>query len=339
MTEARYYTTHSDHVECHLCPHDCHLKEGKTGICRVRKNVGGKLISENYSRVCALHSDPIEKKPLYHYFPGRKILSVGGIGCNLHCRFCQNWEISQSGIADFPSLKSTDPDDVVRIAGQQAENLGIAYTYNEPAVWIEYMLDIAEKAREKRLKNVMVTNGFINPGPLHDLIRYMDAFSVDLKAFTESFYKELTASRLAPVLDTLKTISKSGRHLEITNLLIPNRNDDPDDFKRMTEWIAGELGPATVLHISRYFPTYKTNEPPTSEKKLLEFFHLARRRLNYVYLGNLRTAAGQNTYCPSCNTTVITRSGYATEVSGLDHSGHCLNCGMEVIPQHNMHFS
>jgi pyruvate formate lyase activating enzyme len=238
---------------------------------------------------------------------------------------------------DFPGLKTADPDDIVALAAKETNNVGVAYTYNEPLVWIEFMLETAIKIKEKNLKNVMVTNGFINPEPLEDLIRHMDAFSVDLKSFTEAFYKKLTASRLAPVLDALRTIKRSGKHLEITNLVIPNQNDDPDDFNRMVGWIAEELGAETVLHISRYFPTYKMNEPPTPEKKLLDLFEMARKKLHHVYVGNLRTGEGQNTYCPNCSTLVISRIGYTTEISGLDREGCCLNCRTDVVAGPQMH--
>ncbi len=339
MKEARYYSAFDDHVECTLCPHHCKVKEGRAGTCRVRRNVAGKLVAENYGLVCSLHADPIEKKPLYHYFPGRSILSVGSIGCNLRCRFCQNWEISQCGRDEFPSLRPVEPEAILRKAAGTPNNIGLAYTYNEPAVWFEFMLDLAILAKERQLKNVMVTNGFINREPLLELIRYVDAFSVDLKAFHEDFYRDLTSSRLGPVLDTLRTIRGAGRHLEITNLVITNRNDDPADFSRMVDWIAGELGPRTVLHISRYFPTYHLDDPPTPEWTMTEFYQLARKKLKFVYLGNIRTGDGQNTYCPACSTLAISRSGYFTELSGIDHQGACLNCGAGMIPRENITFA
>lgn len=338
MKEALYYKSFEDHLDCYLCPHNCSLKSGKTGICRVRKNINGTLIAENYGLVSALHSDPIEKKPLYHFFPGRKILSVGGIGCNLHCKFCQNWEISQSGRSDYPDMVTTDVKKILGQATLDPNNIGVAYTYNEPTIWIECMLDIAIETKAMGLKNVMVTNGYINPEPLQDLLAVMDAFSVDLKAFTESFYQKLTHSKLQPVLDTLRTIRNSGKYLEVTNLVIPDQNDNATDFEGMVNWIADELGAETVLHISRYFPTYQLNEPPTPEKKLLEFYHLARKRLHYVYLGNLRTSNGQNTYCPACNSLLISRTGYNTDPSGLDYNGKCLNCKQAVILNQHLHF-
>jgi pyruvate formate lyase activating enzyme len=334
--EALYYDRNENLAACRLCPHNCKIKPGKAGICRVRSNENGKLFSDNYGLVCSIHSDPIEKKPLYHYFPGRSVLSIGSIGCNLKCKFCQNWEISQNDCSSFENIHRVDAGEVSNLATTDQNNIGVAYTYNEPLVWIEYLLDVAVLIKEKQLKNVMVTNGFINPGPLTDLIPLLDAFSVDLKGFTESFYKQLTAARLQPVLETLKTIKKSEKHLEITNLVIPNQNDDARDFIRMVDWINTELGQDTVLHISRYYPTYQLDEPPTPEYTLEKFYEIARKKLDHVYLGNIRTDMGQNTYCPSCNSQVISRTGYYTNVTGLDHRGHCLNCQALVIPEENM---
>lgn len=337
--EALYYLHAADSVTCVLCPHNCRIKNGKKGICRVRRNEEGQLVSDNYGRVSSIHSDPIEKKPLYHFFPGRSILSVGSFGCNLQCKFCQNWEISQARTNEYINLRAINPTKVASLADEESGNIGVAYTYNEPLVWIEYMLDIAGQVRNKHLKNVMVTNGFINPEPLNDLIEVMDAFSVDLKAFSEQFYRELTSSSLQPVLEALKMIKASGRHLEITNLVIPGRNDDPEDFTRMIDWIASELGDDTVLHISRYYPMFKLDDPPTPENTLLAFYKVARTKLQHVYLGNLRTTEGRHTFCPGCNTLVINRNGYLTDVCGLDHEGRCLNCRSAVINKEKLHLA
>ena len=327
--EAKYYTKQADGaVQCSLCPHTCKINPGQTGICRVRTNQGGQLLSDTYGQVCSLHLDPIEKKPLYHYFPGRNILSVGTVGCNLHCKFCQNWEISQTCVKDYPYLKEYNPEMIVNLASAESANLGIAYTYNEPTVWYEYMLDIAKMAIENGLKNVMVTNGYINPEPLVDLIPVMHAFSVDLKAFTENFYKHLTSSSLAPVLENLKVIRKSGSHLEITNLLIPDENDNEEDFRKMMEWIRGELGKETVLHISRFFPTYKLVHNTTPESLLDRFYDIANEYLDYVYLGNVRSDKGRDTLCPKCGHLLISRNGYHTSVEGLDTKACCEKCDM-----------
>lgn len=332
MKEAKYFIAEADQsVVCTLCPHACHLQPGKSGICKVRTNREGKLISNNYAKVCSLHLDPIEKKPLYHYYPGRNILSVGSVGCNLHCKFCQNYEISQTSVKEYPYLKEYSAEALIDLAELEPGNLGLAYTYNEPTVWFEYMLDIAWKAREAELKNVMVTNGFINPEPLQELFPVIDAFSVDLKAFEESFYKHLTSSKLKPILESLKAIKASGRHLEITNLLIPDENDNEKDFRAMMEWISAELGADTVLHISRFFPTYKLVHNATPEPLLEKFYGIASEYLNYVYLGNVSSDQGRDTLCPKCGHTLITRSGYKTEITGLDEKGCCKKCG-EVIP-------
>ncbi|MEE4257424.1 MAG: AmmeMemoRadiSam system radical SAM enzyme [Bacteroidales bacterium] len=327
MKASFYNSLENDAVQCVLCPHECRLDPGKTGICRVRTNTDGILMSDNYGKLCSLHLDPIEKKPLYHYHPGRNILSVGSVGCNLHCRFCQNWEISQTAVKDYPYLNEYTPGSIVDLALEEKDNLGIAYTYNEPTVWYEYMLDIARLAAGKGLKNVMVTNGFINTEPLRELMPVMHAFSVDLKAFTENFYRRLTSSSLAPVLESLKTIREHGRHLEITNLLIPDQNDDEKDFRRMLEWIQKELGKETVLHISRFFPTYKLIHNSTPEALLLKFYDIAREYLDFVYLGNLHSDRGKDTLCPECSHLLISRTGYRTSLKGLDEHGKCEKCG------------
>ncbi|OQX72170.1 MAG: AmmeMemoRadiSam system radical SAM enzyme [Bacteroidetes bacterium 4484_249] len=332
MKEAGFYKkTDNGKVQCLLCPHHCIISEGKSGICRVRKNVNGKLISENYGQVCSVHFDPIEKKPLYHFHPGKTIFSVGSVGCNLHCKFCQNWEISQTGVDEYKYLKKISPQEIVNMASARQDNLGIAYTYNEPTVWFEYMLDIAKLANERGLKNVMVTNGFINPEPLKELMPYMDAFSIDLKAFNDDFYKELTSSKLEPVLDTIKTIKKHGKHFELTNLVITEENDDEQEFSEMIEWIVSELGEDTVLHISRYHPMYKMNNPATRVEKLRQLYLIANKKLSYVYLGNVQTGNGQDTYCKSCGKRVISRSGYYTQITGLDKNGKCKYCSTTIL--------
>lgn len=332
MKEAKYYIKEADqYVQCTLCPHNCKLKPGQIGICGVRTNKDGTLLSDNYAKVCSLHLDPIEKKPLYHYFPGRNILSVGSVGCNLHCKFCQNYEISQTSVKEYPYLKEYSAEALVELAELEQGNLGIAYTYNEPTVWFEYMLDIAWKARAAELKNVMVSNGFINPDPLQELLPVIDAFSVDLKAFTETFYKYLTSSKMRPILETLKVIKASGRHLEITNLLIPDENDNEKDFRGMMEWISTELGADTVLHISRFFPTYKLVHNATPEPLLEKYHGIASEYLNYVYLGNVSSSRGRDTLCPKCGHSLISRSGYKTEITGLNENACCGKC-RESIP-------
>jgi len=322
---------------CNLCPHNCVISVGKRGVCKVRKNINGELFAETYGQICSSGFDPIEKKPLYHFFPGSVIFSVGSIGCNLHCKFCQNWEISQSSPDEYPYLKNASPQEIVRSAVNKKDNIGIAYTYNEPIVWYEYMLDIAKLAKKENLKNVMVTNGYINQKPLEELMEYIDAFSVDLKAFTEDFYKKISFAELNPIKETLKNLHKNNKYFEITNLVITDENDDEKVFEEMVKWIAGELGADTVLHISRYFPTYKLTNQPTSVTTLLKFYEIAKEHLNYVYIGNASTEKGQNTYCPKCGELLIHRSRYLTQIEGLEF-GKCKKCGHQVLDRNSWGF-
>lgn len=327
MHKALYYQqTGNNQVKCMLCPHECLINEGKRGSCRVRKNDRGVLYSENYGRVTALHLDPIEKKPLYHFYPGRTILSVGTFGCNLKCRFCQNYDISQSSIENFIHLKEYTPEEIVETAVKRSDNLGIAFTYNEPGVWYEFMLDIAGISKEKNLKNVAVTNGFINKEPLIKLLDTVDAFNIDLKAFTEEFYKDYTSSCLEPVKKTMKKIRQAGKHLEITNLIIPTLNDNETVFEDMMKWISYELGKETIFHISRYFPMYRMNIHSTPISLLKRLYNIASHYLDYVYVGNVSLpSGGKNTMCPSCGKLLIRREGYFIEITGVN-GGRCTGC-------------
>lgn len=329
---ASYYQKLDDHnVRCTLCPHFCSLSPGKKGICKARINVDGDLIAATYGRLCSVHFDPVEKKPLYHFLPGKEILSIGSIGCNLRCKFCQNWEISQSTPDEFPDMQEVSPDKVVATALSHKNNAGIAYTYNEPIVWYEFMMDTARLAKSRGLRNVMVTNGFINPEPLEEIIPYMDAFSVDLKGFTDEFYTKYTSSKLDPVLNSLLLLKKHGKHIEITNLVITNANDDPETFRDMVSWIEDKLGKDTVLHISRYFPMHEMTNEMTPVSKLREFYRIASAYLNYVYIGNVVEKEGQNTHCGNCKRKVISRMRYYTEVTGLDTDGKCTHCRHQVL--------
>jgi pyruvate formate lyase activating enzyme len=307
------------------------MAEGKQGICRVRKNEGGQLVTEIYGKACCLRFDPIEKKPLYHFYPGSVILSVGSVGCNLRCKFCQNWEISQTCAEDYPYIKPVEIDEIMRMAKDRHDNAGIAYTYNEPIVWFEFMLDIAKRSREIGLRNVMISNGYINSSPLAELLDYMDAFNIDLKAFTDDFYKRVTSARLQPVKDTILSIKKHGRHLELTHLVITGLNDDETQFEEMVKWIGGELGPETPLHLSRYFPNFEMENKATSLTKLLQLYELATHYLHYVYLGNVAADEGRITTCPDCGAHLIDRIGYSTYKKGLDAKGKCKKCGRVVI--------
>lgn len=332
MRDAKYYKTLDHHkVRCNLCPHFCVIDPGDRGICGVRKNIDGHLKAENYGLVSAIQFDPIEKKPLYHFYPGKNILSFGSIGCNFTCGFCQNCDISQTTVDDYPWLNHYSIDQILNIAFSDDSNVGIAYTYNEPTIYYEFMMDIAREIEKVELKNVMVSNGFIAEAPLEELLPHIDAFNIDLKSFKNEFYKNQSGARLKPVKETLKSIAAAGKHLEITNLVIPTLNDEAHDFQNMLEWIRTELGEETILHLSRYFPAYMMTIPATSKETLETLFDLAKSYLPYTYLGNISSRKGSNTYCPSCDNLLIERSGYSVKVNGLDKTGNCDQCGKHIF--------
>lgn len=331
MKIARYQESmHRYQTRCNLCPHFCLIGEGKAGRCHVRENVEGELYLNTYGIVSSTNFDPIEKKPLYHFYPGKIIFSIGSFGCNLKCRFCQNWEISQSVPANLKRMKKFEPDELVTMAAGRKDNIGIAFTYNEPAIWFEFMADIAERSKREGMKNVMVTNGFINPEPLAELLESIDAFNVDLKAFTDDFYRSQTLSKLEPVKDALRQIRRSGKHLEITNLMVTGLNDNSATFTEMTKWIAGELGKDTVFHLSRYFPNYRLSQPQTSLSSLNDLLEIAKTYLHHVYLGNVQNVEGQNTLCSECNQVLITRSRHNAKAVGISGNNACVNCGCRI---------
>ncbi|MGQ9621722.1 MAG: AmmeMemoRadiSam system radical SAM enzyme [Bacteroidales bacterium] len=312
---------------CYLCPHNCKIAEGKTGICGVRRNTGGRIELLTYGVISGFALDPVEKKPLYHFHPGMNILSIGSYGCNMRCDFCQNYHISQNVITG--SAKRVSPDEVLHHSLEAKRNIGVAFTYNEPVIWFEYVRDIAFKVKEAGQSTVMVTNGYVTLEALKEYLQFIDAFNVDLKAFNNSFYKELTGASLEPVKETLKTLAKSEKHLEITTLIIPGRNDNPGDMENEAKWIASELGQGTPLHLSRYFPMYKRNDPVTPSDVLIQLYEIASRYLDYVYIGNAMQLTGQNTYCPQCNTLITKREGYYISHVGLN-SNKCSKCGKEI---------
>jgi pyruvate formate lyase activating enzyme len=322
------YKENNGKLECLLCPHYCKLANGKTGICGVRKNTGQKIELTTYGVLSAYSLDPVEKKPLYHFFPGHNILSIGSFGCNMRCDFCQNFHISQKVPESL--VPEVTIDRIIKDALSTEKNIGIAFTYNEPIIWFEYMRDVAEIAKREGLYTVMVSNGFVNPGPLMELMEFIDAFNIDLKAFDNDFYRKLTGSELEPVKESLKQIARSGKHLEVTTLIIPDQNDSEEEMKLQSEWMAGELGENIPFHISRYFPTFKRDNPPTLEKSLIKLFDISSEKLNYVYLGNSHSNTGQNTSCPECGAEVTIRSGYKTQLVNLDEEGKCTRCGTMV---------
>jgi pyruvate formate lyase activating enzyme len=322
------FNKYEDKIECLICPHFCKIAEGKTGICGVRKNNGGSVELLTYGVLSGYSLDPIEKKPLYHFYPGTNILSLGSYGCNMHCDFCQNYTISQRISSDYVS--KTDIDKILRDAHDALNNIGIAFTYNEPVIWFEFISDVARKARKKGLKTVMVSNGYVNEEPLKEIISFTDAFNIDLKAFNDNFYRKLTGAGLEPVKNSLKQIARSGKHLEITTLIVPGQNDDEKEMALETEWIAGELGKDIPFHLSRYFPMYKREDPSTPPETLKRLAFIASRCLSYVYVGNMSTDAGQNTQCPKCGKIVTRRSHYHTKLMNLDQKGNCNGCGTNI---------
>jgi pyruvate formate lyase activating enzyme len=330
--QASFYTIENDNVRCTLCPHHCLIGNGQHGICRVRRNIGGTLFAETYGQLAAVHLDPIEKKPLYHFYPGRSILSVGSVGCNMHCAFCQNCDISQVSVREFDSLKEYTVGQLVHEAQSVPGNLGVAFTYNEPAVFFEFMSDVAKETHYLGFKNAMITNGFIEEEPLQLLLPFIDAFNVDLKAFTDDFYRKQTHSHLEPVKRTLVNLRKAGKHVEVTNLIIPELNDSEEEFTAMIDWIYDKLGVETVLHLSRYFPRYQMTRLSTSDAILTRCFEIASAKLHYVYLGNTSAnLQGHDTYCSRCKSLIIKRAGYSVDASGITTEGNCAKCGNGVV--------
>ncbi len=283
MHEAIFYkNTGGTTVQCFLCPHLCTIREGSTGFCGVRANKGGKLYTANYGRVASVALGPIEKKPLYHFHPGSFILSAGTVGCNLSCLFCQNWSISKEAQSPTEGMSSRALVDKAK----ELDSFGIAYTYNEPFMWYEFVLETAKLAKSAGLKNVLVTNGYVNPEPLNELLPYIDAMNIDLKAIRDGFYKKVCSGRVAPVLETIKTSAKSC-HVELTNLIIPTLNDSDEELAELVGWIYDNVGESVPLHFSRYFPCYKMNLPPTPLQTLKKAEEIARKKLKHVYLGNV----------------------------------------------------
>lgn len=328
MQEALYYRTEEDRIYCLLCPKGCRLSEGQTGLCGVRKVEDGKLWALNYGCLAAANCDPVEKKPLYHFYPGENILSIGTFGCNFHCSFCQNWSLARGDQSQcFDQITPEQVPQLLEHYGPLSGKLGIAYTYNEPSVWFEFVLETAKTVHEKGYKNVLVTNGFINTKPLQELLPYIDAMNIDVKGFSDNFYNHYCRGELKPVIETVEQAVEQC-HVEITCLLIPGLNDSAGEQEELARWLAG-LSPDLVLHYSRYFPQYKLNLPATPVKILERSLDIARRYLHYVYPGNVDLPGAADTFCPHCANLLIMRNGYKVKIVGLD-SGQCNNCGNKV---------
>lgn len=297
-------------VKCLLCPRECELREGQRGDCRARMNIGNKLQTLVYGRPCSVHVDPIEKKPLFHYLPGTGSLSIATAGCNLHCMYCQNWEISQREPENTRNIDLL-PEEVVREA-LASKCRTIAYTYSEPVIFFEYAADTARLAHKKGLLNIWVTAGYINPEPLKEAVTFVDAANIDLKGITEDFYKVMSKATLQPVQHAIKVMKESGVWVEITNLVVPTYNDKKDDISRLCDWIVDNIGVEVPLHFSRFWPMYQLkNLPPTPEEVLTQARHIAMSKgIHYAYVGNIPGHEGNNTYCPVCKNILIARRGY-----------------------------
>lgn len=329
MREAKYYEVHGDEgIGCRLCPKCCVIRPGHAGFCRVRQNHGGRLYAAGFGRVTSYGLDPIEKKPLYHFWPGSFILSFGAVGCNLRCRFCQNW----TTVHGNPETLEITPQEAVSLAleakGRGVPNAGIAYTYSEPLVWYEFVLETARLAKVAGLKNVLVTNGYINQAPLRELLDYIDAMNIDIKGFTEDYYRNYCAGGLAPVLRTVEIARERNCHVELTNLLVTGLNDSPAEIQELTDWAAA-LDSEIPLHFSRYFPNFEMDLPATPPATLRLAESIAKAKLPYVYIGNAPELGKQNTYCPSCGNLLINRTGYQTELTGLQGK-KCHKCGNSI---------
>ena len=318
-------------LQCDLCPRHCQIKAGQRGFCFVRANQDGQMVLTTYGRASGFCVDPIEKKPLYHFYPGSSVLSFGTAGCNLGCRFCQNWDLSSATRVDRLNdwaMPADIPDAAIR-AGCKS----VAFTYNDPIIFAEYAIDAAKACHDRGVKTVAVTNGYISAEARGAFFQEIDAANVDLKAFTESFYRKLCLAELAPVLDTLAWLRRETEvWLEVTTLVIPGENDDPDELRKLSDWCAEHLGPHTPIHFSAYHPAFKYHGARATPASTLQQARgiAIEAGMKHVYTGNVYDDAGQSTYCASCGKLVIERSGYRLGRYRIDEQGHCKECERAV---------
>jgi len=316
-------------VQCELCPKGCIIAPGQSGECRVRVNIDGVLRSVVYGYPCSASIDPVEKKPLFHFLPGTEILSIATVGCNLHCKNCQNWEISQAN-PERSRAFSCSPEKVVSLA-RQYNCPSVAYTYTEPIIYYEYTCDTGKLAREAGIRNVLVTAGYASEEPWRRLLEVVDAANIDLKSISDAFYRDICAATLKPVQNALVVAKSMGVWVEVTNLVIPTLNDQPEEIRQLSMWVRANLGKETPLHFSGFTPMYRMRHlPPTSLQTLETARDIAiSEGLEHVYIGNRRTEKGENTYCPECRRLLVKRVGY-TVVQNRLTDGKCLNCGTEI---------
>ncbi len=325
---AEYWKKEGERVRCTLCPHNCLIADGRRGVCRVRENVNGKLYTLIYSSCSSAAVDPIEKKPLFHFYPGSMVYSIATVGCNMKCLHCQNYSISQVS-PEEAFLIEISPEDAVREALKRSR--GIAFTYNEPTIWWEYAYDVSRLAKKNGLYTVFVTNGYINEEPLKEISKYLDAANVDIKSMDDEFYRKITRARLEPVLNAARLYKEMGVHLELTYLIIPTKNDDEKQIQKFINWVLDEFGDEQVIHFTAFYPTYKMLDvPPTPLKKLLNAYNIAKENeLKFVYLGNVPHGEYENTYCPKCGNLLIERHGFSSKIVGIEN-GKCNKCGYKV---------
>jgi pyruvate formate lyase activating enzyme len=316
-------------VKCLLCAQGCVIKKNQSGKCRARININGNLKSLVYGRPISIHVDPIEKKPFYHFLPGNQAYSLATAGCPLSCQFCQNWEISQAKPEDY-QVKYISPEEIVN--NSKSQNIPIiAFTYNEPTVFIEYLTDIARQAKKNNSRSVLISCGFMHPEPLKEMCEVLDAIKIDLKGFSEDFYHKVCSAELKPVLRSIKQISKSKVHLEIVNLVVPTLNDSENMWNELCDWITGEIGPDVPIHFTRFHPDYKLlNLQPTPISTLEHARDIAMSKgINYAFVGNVPGHEGNSTYCPSCKKIVVRRTGmFTTEIH--IKNGRCEYCGRTI---------
>lgn len=324
-----YEKLNNNNLQCKLCPRECVILPKKRGFCQVRENREGKLLALSYGNLVSINIDPVEKKPFFHFYPSTKVFSIASAGCNLKCKFCQNWQISQTCTEKVENIY-LKPEELIKKIKESGTNI-IAYTYTEPTIFYEYMLEVAKLSKENGIKNTIHSNGFINEKPLRELAKYLDAANIDLKGFSDEYYKKLTEGSLAPVLRSLKILKDASVHLEITNLILPGYNDDLEQIKKMCLWIKTNLGENTPLHFSRFHPMYQMIAlNPTPVLTLENARKIALEcGLKYVYIGNVVGNLAENTYCPRCKKIVIKRVGYIVDEINLAN-GKCKFCG-EII--------
>jgi len=311
-------------VTCKLCPHYCNINKDSLGLCRVRKNLNGTLYSLNYEKTVAINIDPIEKKPLYHFYPNKKTLSIATTSCNFHCQFCQNSEISQY----YHAGSKITANDILSICLSNDIKI-VSFTYTEPTIWFEFILDTCKILKNYDVKTVLITNGYINENPLKELLKFVDAMNVDVKSFNDKFYRIICGGKLQPVLKTISTAFSQNVHLEITNLIIPNLNDNQSEFGNLIKFIS-EISTDIPLHISRYFPSYKLKNSPTPISTLIKFLEIAHKKLNYVYLGNINNDLQYSTtICPNCGSTLIIRNNLNAFKNNLIKD-RCPNCKRKI---------